>query len=55
MLQTCERSLVSLTQLEKFRTAEGIKINHFAFDVIKDLPSQIEKFFELQSFYLDIA
>lgn len=56
VLSTCERSFVSLTELEKFKkVGEPALTNHFAYDVIKNLPSEIERFFELSRFDLDIA
>ena len=58
VLQSCERSFVSLTELEKFKIPMNetpILTNHFAFEVIKNLPTQIEKFFELQRFDLDVT
>lgn len=48
VLSKCERSFVSLTEFEKFKIPnQPILINHFAFDIVKNLPSQVEKFFEL--------
>lgn len=56
VLSKCERSFVSLTEFEKFKIPnQPILINHFAFDIVKNLPSQVEKFFELQRFDLDIT
>jgi len=40
-----------LTEFEKFKLLET---NHFGFELIKNLPTEIEKFFELKSFDLDV-
>jgi hypothetical protein len=42
VLQSCERSFVSLTELEKFKismTENPVLTNHFAFEVVKNLPT----------------
>jgi len=44
--------------LEKFKVPEmidSVNTNNFAFNLIKNLPSQIERFFELQRFDLDVT
>lgn len=56
VLSTCERSFVSLTELEKFNKGEQVfATNQFAYDVVKNLPTEVERFFELSRFDLDIA
>jgi hypothetical protein len=50
VFQKCERTFVDLIEFEKFKVPQleqPYLTNHFAFEVIKNLPTQIEKFFEL--------
>ncbi len=58
VFKQCERTFVDLIELDKFKVPVNDKpflTNHFAFEVVRNIPFQIEKFFELQRFDLDVT
>lgn len=58
VFKACDREFIDLLDFEKFKVPEmvdTVNTNNFAFNLIKNLPSQIERFFELQRFDLDVT
>ena len=50
VFKQCERFFVDLIELDKFKVPLGNKTfltDHFAYEVVRNIPFQIEKFFEL--------
>lgn len=56
VLQSCERGFASLIDLEQFKMQDGRLDNRkFSLELVKNLPREIEKFFEMQQLDLDIS
>ena len=58
VFQKTERTFVDLIELDKFKVPvvdKPLLTDHFAFEVVRNIPSQIEKFFEMQRFDLDVT
>ena len=56
MFTACERSFIDLLDFEKFKVpnmVDTVALDNFQFELLKNLPSQIERFFELQRFDMD--
>lgn len=53
----CERVFIDIIDYEQYKNSDGQKTvmqsQQFEFDIIKNIPKQIEKFFELQQFDID--
>lgn len=50
-----ERTFVNLIELDHFKHYTKVMPNHFGYEMLKDIPMQIEKFFEVMRFDLDIT
>lgn len=50
-----ERTFVHLIELDKFKHYSKVMPNHFGYELFKDIPAQIEKFFEVMRFDLDVT
>ena len=59
MFSQCERQFIKSVDFEQFKGDKGkqtkILEQAFQFEMMKDIPSQIEKFFELQRFDIDLS
>lgn len=51
MLDACERRFTSLIELEKYKMPDGrVDQRRFSRALVSNLPTEIEKFFELQKY-----
>lgn len=50
-----ERQFISLVELDKYKLSKKVITNHFAYEIIRQVPNQIEKFYELQGFELSVS
>jgi len=56
VLKTCERSFVNLCEMETFKVQKDqIDDKKFEFNLVKNLPADVEGFFELSKFDLDVS
>ena len=53
----CERTFIDLLDFEKFKVPMSTCIEEdlFSFELLKNLPAQVEKFMELQRFDMDVS
>lgn len=44
-----------MIELDKFKHYGKVMPNHFAYEIMRNIPQQIEKFFEIMRFDLDVS
>lgn len=56
---SCERVFIDVIDFENYKTKDGAQTlilqQIFEYDIIKNIPKQVEKFFEIQQFDLDAS
>lgn len=55
VLQDCDRNFVNLIEVEHFRSAGELREESLAFEMVRRVPIDVEQFFELEKFDLDIT
>lgn len=50
-----DRKFVNLIELDRFKHYSKVMPNHFAHEIMRNIPNEVEKFFELMRFDLDVS